>query len=967
MTGSDLKTQERIAAESSRLHRLFTLGAGSVSLTGETLHIEGSIGGGPRKIPVGSIDSITVRPSWFWHRLTIRLGDGTERSIGGLDVKEAVRVRDAATEGAVRVAKAVSPDLKRLDEQMRQHFAGDHYARYSESRKLHQALAPVLQECRGLTRERLDQEAAGAIGRLAPLESVEGFEGARRRANSLFISKNVPTVQTAASGTLRHPLTKEQAEAVATDEDATLVLAGAGTGKTSVIVGKVAHLVRNEDVSPDEVLVLAFNRKAADEIRGRLKGDLSAAHVHTFHSFGRRVIAESESAPTISKLAEDDLALKRAVDAIIGELLNDPEQSKSVIDFIIYHHAPYKSAFDFDTLYEYEEYVRDIELRTLSGVLVKSFEELEIANYLTEHGVEFRYEDPYGTATTTATQQHRQYQPDFYLPGHDIYIEHFALDRDGRPPPGWRGYAEGVEWKRAIHRQRGSTLVETHSWQHRQGVLLETLRRRLEEAGVRFEQIPRQELVRRLAKEQTSWLAGLLATFLNHVKSGRLSSDELESRARQTGDRRRNESFLDVFEQVRSRYQKLLADQGELDFHDLINLASDHIRGGRWKPQYRYVLVDEFQDISAGRMALLQVLREQDLAYFLVGDDWQSIYRFVGSDVGLLRDCGDLLGHVEERTLSRTFRFADGILGPSTAFVKRNPEQTQRSLLPASEGEDEGVAIVADSSPAGGMERALQDIEARAQGQQRTVLTLGRYRRRRGELPMSPRKGSLKVEFSTAHGAKGREADYVIMLNLNDSRWGFPSKVEDDPLLEMVLPPLSGGAFPFAEERRLFYVAMTRARNGAYLVTDPVHPSTFVTELLRESDELRHIGELAPECPRCGRGRLRPSPRPMYLVCSDSSCDHRAPRCPNCDAGYALVGGHVATCTNQVCRRPPSVCPRCGLGVLRVIDGRFGPFWGCSEYGSRPSCRFKMDVKSNAVDAAYHPGFRSKARRRRPH
>ena len=744
------------------------------------------MGGGPRKIPVGAIDSITVRPSWFWHRLTIRLGDGTERSIGGLDENEAVRVRDAAIEGAVRVAKVLSPQLKRLDERLRQHFAGDLYVRYSDSRKLYEALMPVLQECKGLIRERLDQEAAGAIGRLASFESVEGFEAARQRANSLFISKNVPTVQTAAFETLRNPLTNEQAEAVATEEDATLVLAGAGTGKTSVIVGKVAHLVRNQDVSPDEVLVLAFNRKVADEIRRRLKGDLSTAHVHTFHSFGRRVIAESESAPTISKLAEDDLALKRAVDTIICELLNDPEQSKAVIDFIVYHHAPYKSAFEFDTLGEYEEYVRDIELRTLSGVLVKSFEELEIANNLTKYGVEFRYEDPYETATTT--QRHRQYQPDFFLPGHDIYIEHFALDRNGRPPPGWRGYAEGVEWKRGIHSQRGSTLLETYSWQHRQGVLLETLRRRLEEAGVRFEPVPRQTLVWQLAQEQTSWLAGLLATFLNHVKSSRLSSDELASRARRkTGDRRRNESFLDVFEPVRARYQKLLSDQETLDFHDLINLAAAHIHEGRWNPKYRYVLVDEFQDISAGRMALLQALQGQDVAYFLVGDDWQSIYRFAGSDVGLLRDCGDLLGHVEERTLSRTFRFADGILGPSTAFVKRNPEQTQRPLLPASEAEDEGVAVVADSSPGGGMARALQDIGAKARGQQ-TVLVLGRYRQRRGELLTPPRRGSLRVEFSTVHGAKGREADYVIVLDLNDGRWGFPSKVEDDPLLELVLP-----------------------------------------------------------------------------------------------------------------------------------------------------------------------------------
>ena len=326
-----------------------------------------------------------------------------------------------------------------------------------------------------------------------------------------------------------------------------------------------------------------------------------------------------------------------------------------------------------------------------------------------------------------------------------------------------------------------------------------------------------------------------------------------------------------------------------MDFHDLINLAAEHIREGRWKPRYRYVLVDEFQDISVGRMALIQALRGQDVAYFPVGDDWQSIYRFAGSDVSLLRDCGELLGHVEERTLSRTFRFAEGILGPSTAFVKRNPEQTQRPLLSASGAEDEGIAVVADASLAGGAARALQDIEAKTRSQPCTVLVLGRYGQRRGRLPTPPRRGSLRVEFSTVCGAKGREADYVIVLDLNDGRWGLPSKVEDDPILELVLPPVSGGAYPFAEERRLLYVAMTRAQHGTYLVTNPVRPSAFVTEFLRESDELRQIGELAPECPRCRKG------------------------------------------------------------VLQVINGKRGPFWGCTEFWSRPSCRYKKNIGRGTV------------------
>ena len=129
-------------------------------------------------------------------------------------------------------------------------------------------------------------------------------------------------------------LTNEQAEAVATDEDVTLVLAGAGTGKTSVIVGKVAHLVRNEGVSPDEILVLAFNRKAAAEIVARLRGDLSSAHVRTFHGFGRRVIADVEKTnPTISQFVGEH-KLPGALKDILKELLDDPQESDATASFI---------------------------------------------------------------------------------------------------------------------------------------------------------------------------------------------------------------------------------------------------------------------------------------------------------------------------------------------------------------------------------------------------------------------------------------------------------------------------------------------------------------------------------------------------------------------------------------------------------------------------------------------------------
>ena len=948
------QSQGRIIAESAWPYGLFGQSPACVSLTDGTVEIAGRSGNPLAAISVRSIDAIAVRRSWLWSRLTIHEANGTKHSIGGLRKHEALRFESAVSGEAAKSASEIGPHLKRVDGQLRQVLSGNCYARHSDVGEIHTRLTPLLQQCRNLVREHLEQGAGEALERLAPFEPIENLEAARDRANKTFVADCSPAVQSGVFEAVSVSLTDEQAEAIATDEDATLVLAGAGTGKTAVIVGKVVHLVRNQGVSPRDILVLAFNRKAAEEIRNRLPHDCSAATVSTFHAFGLRTIARGEGrAPTISKLAEDERALEAAIEGILRGLLADPLQSERVSEFITYNFAPYSSPFEFETLSDYRKHIRRVELRALSGDKVKSFEELAIANYLTQHGIKFQYEAPY--EIPTATPQRRQYAPDFFLPDHDIYIEHFALDERGNSPPSWKGYAEGVAWKRQVHARNGTKLIETYSWQYRQGQgpLLPSLRQRLQEEGVRFERVSVAELILRLARFVISWLARLLATFISHFKTSRLQSEDLRARAL---DQRRDESFLDVFEQVYGHYENLLEKEQALDFHDLINLAARYIGEGRSRTTYRYVLVDEFQDISAGRMALLQSLSFQGVAYFLVGDDWQSIYRFAGSDVGLVRNCGAHLGHVQGRELTQTFRFGDGILGPSTAFVRCNPEQTQRTLRSTSAAKDKGITIVnhpalddypENYDPAKGLRRALQDIETTAEGKQRSILVLGRYRSSREFLPQGKQSKLLKLEFSTVHAAKGREADYVVVLDLTDDRRGFPSRVEDDPLLDLVLPPVSGKAYPFGEERRLFYVAMTRARIGTYLVTDSVQPSTFVRELRRMPGELRQFGELAPECLHCSSGRLLPSQSRKNLRCSNyPDCEYLAPLCPSCEKGYAVIVKATATCmcTNPACDDPPSACPSCGMGILVVKQGRHGSFLGCTGYWSEPSCRYTEDA-----------------------
>ena len=925
-----------ISATSAPLVRLFGTGPDRVSLEDGLLRF-----GDAQATPVGAIDSIQTHRSWFWTRLTMRQADGAEHAIGGLDREEAERLTAAVLTDAAHVARTLSSHFTQLDDRLNRLHAGSRFARESQTSGLQADIASAVERGGGaLTRSFLPAQTTEALARIQSVARTQEFEAAREQANARFVAAAIPAVTNAARGVLSSPPTAEQAAAIATDEDATLVLAGAGTGKTAVITGKIAHLVRNRGVPPSQILVLAFNRKAAQEIRERLPDDLAGAHVSTFHAFGRRVIAQVESAPTLSALAEDEAMLPAVIDRILVDQVDDPRQSRGLADFITRHRAGYRSQFEFKTPGQYYDYVRRSELRTLSGDLVKSFEELEIANFLTRNGVNFHYERPY--PVETASPRHRQYRPDFYLPDYDIYIEHFALDRQGRPPDGWTGYVDGVRWKRDIHQQNGTRLIETFSWQQRQGVLHQALRQQLQEAGVTFRRVPIGSLLLELGRWLISWLAQLIATFLNHVKTSGVSFDTLRQRARASRDRTRSEAFLDIFEQVSARYDKLLGE--DKDFHDLINHAAAHIRNGRWQSPYRYVLVDEFQDISAGRMALLRALRGRGVAYFLVGDDWQSIYRFAGSDVALVRQCGSYLGHVRERALSRTFRFARGIMEPSTAFVVRNPAQTQRTLRPARGVRDGGVTVIASDDPAHGLWDALHDLQAR-EGAGRTpisVLVLGRYRRSRGALPSS-RQGRLRLEFSTVHAAKGREADYVVVLDLRDARLGFPAQHEEDPLLRLVLPPPPEGHYRHAEERRLFYVAITRARRGAYLVADARRPSAFVDELLREFTGLRRLGEFrrnnTPKCPRCRTESLDVSSTGQRMTCLNAPfCRYRAPRCQRCRRGFLVIAGRSSRCTNPSCNAAAPACQSCRAGVMVIRKAPKGSFLGCSQYASDQPC-----------------------------
>ena len=914
------------------------------------------------------IGEVELRKLPFLNQLTIHTKQGQTISVGGLErgTSERLhrRVEKTLNEAAARKATAVTPQIFALREHITTSLAPDRYIRRSHAEAMALAAEKLNQQLDGRAREKLAADAAESLHWLEERTDLGALETTKAALNQSYLEAAAHRVQEATRDMLRNGLTYEQARNIAVDEDVTLVLAGAGTGKTAVITGKIAHLVRNQGVPSESILALAFNRKAALEIRERLPEDLKGTHVSTFHSFALRVVASQGTAPTISKLAQDDFAYNKAIDGILAKMMADSKLARNIIKMVGTFSTEYREPFDFDTPQEYEQYVYDAELRTLNGELVKSFEELTVANWLATNGVRYTYEKPY--QFMTATRDRRQYQPDFHLTEHDIYIEHFALNEQGQAPPGWTTYAQEAQWKRDLHARHQTTLIETYSWQYRKGILESSLEAKLQEHGVEFSPLPEEELVQKLSKERISRLSSLSGTFLNHAKSSNLTHEEILDRAKSQKDKDRTRCFLDIFEKVREEYEDLLRKEDAVDFHDLINRAAATIGEGRWENPFRYVLIDEFQDISNGRMSLAKALNKPELAYFLVGDDWQSIYRFAGSYVGLIHQVEGHLGFTRRESLTKTFRFGDGILEPSTRFIQQNPEQTRRKLEAHDPESGQGITIIPADLPETGLHQALREIEEIRNGDNESIMVLGRYRNSRSALGRSG-GGIRNLEFNTVHSTKGLEAHYVVILDLRDDRYGFPCMVEDDPLLTIVMPPTHGDPFPHAEERRLFYVALTRARKAVYLVTDPVRPSPFVRELLKNCPEVKAKDGMRPPCPACEKGALVPSQSGDNLRCSNfPRCQHLSPRCPGCKRGYVRITEEKAECSNPGCEAPPETCPRCRNGILVVRSGHT-KFWGCSRYQGTPSCTYtrRAAEEQQGNRNGRQPGYRGRRRRTR--
>lgn len=734
--------------------------------------------------------------------------------------------------------------------------------------------------------------------------------------NDFFIRNELIKFNTFFDDILNYPLDEQQRDAIVRDEDNTLVIAGAGCGKTTTVQGKINYLLNKSLAKPNEILVMSFSKDSTNDLKKKL-GHLEV-EIRTFHSLAYKIIKLSKRNPDI---IEPNRA-KRLLASLYSNLIKDKNFMMQVTEFLINGIREPKTVFNFDNYEEFINYLKHNEYSTLKSLtlnprkeiiqnqkketlkseFVKSAEECKIANFLFNNGVEYVYEEDFkynDELDHNNDFKKKRYRPDFtiYINGniHDkrdeniIYLEHYGLNNNGQPPA-WMNdnnqYLNLMEWKEEVHEEFQTNFIKSYSYEFMDKSIFENLTKNLIKYKVKLKPKSNLEiykLIEEYNKRDIDILLNLFTTFIGLFKSNNKTFEELfelNSNLYSTDEllliKERNENLLSIIQVIYEEYQNYLKDNRLYDFSDLINEANSFLRDNSFKHNYKYIIIDEFQDLSVIRAEMLKLMKNQKFyKLFAVGDDWQSIYRFAGSDLTLFKNFENHFGFSTLCKIETTYRFNQPLINTTSDFILKNPNQAVKNIKNNMDSTTE-VSIIHYEKNCLNSEilKVFKSIFVSNNYNliNKKILILGRYNHDIKEL-LNDNNFSLNLssfendettikcsfnylnlnneekttiiesKFLTIHKSKGLEADYVIVLNCNSGKYGFPAELSDDNVLNQLLS--DDDHFENGEERRAFYVAMTRAKKHLYLVADKNFKSKFILELEGENRSNDN------RCPRC--------------------------------------------------------------------------------------------------------------------
>lgn len=708
----------------------------------------------------------------------------------------------------------------------------------------------------------------------------------RRQYNENFVSQELQKFRGFFDQIGGRSLSDEQREACIRLEDNNILIASAGSGKSATLVGKVAYVLSKALYLQDEILVLAYNKSAADELKERISLQLGVdpdalqCRVTTFHALGRRIIEEVRGAPPqLANWVEHPAGEARVIEDIILEQMElDRDFSGTWLDLLSVFPKADIPEQAFDSEADYTRYIADradntnVTVGTLAGTFVRSLQEQRIVNWLWVHSVPFEYERQVRIEEDGGT--HRFVAPDFYYPATDTIHEHFAINADGSSP--FPDYVVHAENKRAGYRAGEMDFFETTSAQSYDGTLVDELERQLKARDIPLVHKSPEEIMKALSPVVIKHYHKLIAVCIKHIRASHLTLEMLLERANSLHDKKRAQLFAKTIWTITEAYSRKLDEAGRIDFDSMIADAVTLVETGQYKSPYSLVLVDEFQDISDPRAKLVKALKQQSAfaKLFVVGDDWQSIYRFAGSDITIFTQFEEHFGASWKGRLQQTYRCNQLLADTAARFIQRNPAQLKkevRSTRPAIARSIRVIPMDLDRGKPGfgeachlildRLDQFLERISSQwrtESGQKLKVLVLWRYNL------LDPFRGgrrtyaNIEVTGLSFHRSKGLEADYTVLLDVSEGDYGVPSRIEEDELLNLVIPRPE--TFAYAEERRLFYVALTRASRGVYLLTNRRKPSRYIHELCEIAGaDIRFEainGDELSRCPRCLVGQL---------------------------------------------------------------------------------------------------------------
>lgn len=768
-------------------------------------------------------------------------------------------------------------------------------------------------------------------------------------------------------------LDTEQRKVVLNDSDASLVVAGAGAGKTTTMAAKVKYLVEKQKINPEEIIVISFTRKAVNELKDKIQNQLGIpAKVTTFHAFGNEIIRNhTEDYPEVetykrkyfvdilkNRIYENRILLKNLL-LFFGYYMDIPEEALKYDTLAQYH--MYKCSRDFETMRsvtnEYSKNVIDSltkRTRTIRGEFLRSAQEVQIANFLYLHNLDYEYEKVYEFDILNAR---KKYTPDFFIRQgeKELYLEHFGICQDGTSAfyseEELEKYKKSIRDKIALHKRYGTKLAYTYSRYTDGRGLLEHLEAILLQHGFHLEEKNEEDVYRQLIKVESDKyiyrFAIFMETFISRFKTNGYEEKDFDMLKGRTANER-NRLFLDIAKEVYRQYQAMLIRQRKIDFEDMINRAEKLLAAPDTERElnYKYIIIDEYQDIARQRFNLTKRLAEVCRSKIIaVGDDWQSIYAFSGSDITLFTQFIELMGHGKMLRITKTYRNSQELIDIAGSFIQENESQIAKQLQSPKHIHNPVIIKPYDDSDnimrhkAEALVQILGDIR-REFGDNAEVLLIGRYgfeinqfcktgefyQRENNKTKVICRKfPQMRLSFMTAHSSKGLGYDNVVILNGSEGKFGFPSQIEDDPIMKLVT--VEDRSIAFAEERRLFYVALTRTKNRTYILTPENKPSRFVVELVEKYkmpvDKKLHYKEYSGNgiqlfCPVC-KSPLKKEYNQNYgltlYMCTNEPevCGFMSNRgdylgdihkCGRCRKGYMIVkqnsktGQYFFGCTN---------------------------------------------------------------------